>query len=191
MKTQNRSRLAHKNHPLFAAAKDIYRSLHAIKRQRSAAAKASQLDRVGTQLLIYVAEAIDLPWLRWRRLEGAQGYLTRLDAVLEALLIDAAIEPVVFERVSDELDAFSDALEAFACSMFEPAGAAEPEPEPELATTRTPETPAEAREPATVPNSPGSPPESNGSSPSTASHEQGSNGSPGTARPPGRHLGGT
>jgi hypothetical protein len=175
MTLPNRSKFAHKHHPVFAVAKEIYRSLHVIKCLPSAAAKGRQLDRVATQLLSYLAEAIDLPWLRAPRLAGAQSCLSRLDAVLEALLLDAAIEPSILERASDELSAFSDALEDFArATPMEVRQSLSAKPEPGAEGDQVA---ADTRDTAPELASQESPPESDGSSDGPGSHPQPENGS--------------
>jgi hypothetical protein len=113
MTTTNQFVFVHQNHPLYAAARHLYRSLHPKEYPRSAKPKVRQLDRLATQLLIHVAEAIDIPSLRWRRLESALHCIIRVNPLLEALFLDDAIEQGDFARIMGELTALAGALEAF------------------------------------------------------------------------------
>jgi hypothetical protein len=139
----------HENHPLFAAAEHVFGSLHGFQKgERAAAAKIYQIDRVTTKLLVYVAEAINLPPLRARRMAASFGCVVKLHALLRALVLDAAIDPIDHKRKRAALGDFTTALKAFS----RPA----PDPEPvsqdrdaeleALTTVRTVE-PAEARDP--------------------------------------------
>jgi hypothetical protein len=136
----------HENHPLFTAAEDVFRSLHGFTCDRRAAAKITQLDRATTRLLVCVAEAIDLPWLRASRVLAALGCVVKLHALLRALLLDDAIEPVEHKRRRAALSAFMAALTAFSRSPSEPASedrGAEPEPVAAVRTAIPAEMPAE------------------------------------------------
>jgi hypothetical protein len=189
MKPTTRSKFAHKHHPLFAAVKDVYRSLQAIQCQPTAAARSRQLERVAAQLVIYVGEAIALPWLRARRLAGARAYVHRLDLVLEVLQMDEAIEEGDCERVSDQLSTFYDALEVFAHQAAELARQKRAaKSEPVAAGKRG--MPAETQAPEPALDSEGAPPESDGAS-DGREHKEGEAGSLDAQGATDRQLGGT
>jgi hypothetical protein len=84
-------------------------------------ATINQLDRATTKLLVYVAEAINLPAQRMRRVTASFGCAVKLHALLRALVLDAAIDPGDDKRGRAALSAFTAALNAFAHSASETA----------------------------------------------------------------------
>jgi hypothetical protein len=151
----------HESHYLFKAAGDLYCSLRSLKCQRRSAAKATQINRAATQLLVLLAEAIDIPSLRAERVASAYGCTVKVSALLQILRFDAAIEPADHERLRGELSVFTRTLESLERLAAVPANETAPL-EPELAEGAPPVPPTDGRTPDVGSDSPGPPPSSPG-----------------------------
>jgi hypothetical protein len=152
MHTTTESELPHESHFLFTAADHLYSSVRALNCQRDAAAKAKRINTVATQLMVCLADAIDIPTLRTRRLASAFGCTVRLNTLLRCLLLDGAIDPLDHQRLRAELSAIIRTLEKLDQLTAEPANETTPV-EPAAVEPAPAVPPAEPRIPDVGPNS--------------------------------------